>query len=191
MKLKLAQNSIFAILLRSPWWASAAIALILLACAAAVTHPTLTALLIFASLPFFVIAPMSAWKRRHIPSPARTERTTAAVRAMSWETFSKVLHEGFREDGCEVTRLQGQAADYALLRNHRLAVVSAKRWKAARVGVQALRELQAAREAHNAQEAIYVTLGEISEAAQAYANANQIQFLSGSALTRLLPQLST
>lgn len=190
MKLKLAQNSIFAILLRSSWWISAAIALVLLAGAMAATRPTLAAILFFAALPFIVIAAMAAWKQRDVPSAARVERTANAVRAMSWDTFSAVLHEGFREDGCEVTRLRGEPADYALRRKNRLAVVSAKRWKASRVGVQALRELNATREAHGAQEAIYVTTGEISEQALTYANANQIQFMSERELTRLLPQLS-
>src|SRR5690606_18412947 len=72
--------SIFAILLRSSWWVSAAIAVTLLASTVAVDHPTLTALLFFAFLPFFVITPMAAWKQRNVPSAAHVEKTADAVR---------------------------------------------------------------------------------------------------------------
>ena len=191
VKLKPAPNSIFAILLRSSWWISAAIALVLIASALASTRPTFTAVLFFAALPFLVIAAMAAWKQRNVPSAARVERATNAARAMPWETFSKVLQEGLRQDGCEVTVLQGGPADYVLRRKNRLAVVGAKRWKASRVGVQALQELNAVRETHGAHDAIYVTIGEISAPALAYAKANQIQFMAEAELTRLLPQLST
>ena len=189
MKLKLAQNSIFAILLRSSWWISALVALVLLAISQAVSSPLITTFLVFASVPFVVISIIAAWKQRNAPSAARIERTADAVRNMSWEAFSAVLHDGFSEDGCEVTRLQGEPADYLLRRQGRLAVVSAKRWKASRVGVQALRDLNARREAHEAHEGVYVTLGEISEQAQAYAKANQIRFMSETELAKLLPQL--
>ena len=191
VKLKPAPNSIFAILLRSSWWISAAIALVLIASALASTRPTFTAVLFFAALPFPVIAATAAWKQRNVPSAARVERATNAARAMPWETFSKVLQEGLRQDGCEVTVLQGGPADYVVRRKNRLAVVGAKRWKASRVGVQALQELNAVRETHGAHDAIYVTIGEISAPALAYAKANQIQFMAEAELTRLLPQLST
>lgn len=186
----MAQNSIFAILLRSPWWISAAIALFLIAGAKVLPNPALAAALLFAALPFVVLAAIAGWKQRHVPSSARVEQTANAVRAMSWQTFSAVLHEGFRQDGCNVTRLTGEQADFALQRKDRLAVVSAKRWKASRVGVQALRELSAARLARGAHEGIYVTTGEVSEQARAYANTNQIRFCTEQELARLLPKVS-
>lgn len=189
MKLKIAQNSIFAILLRSSWGVSALIALAFFAGALASTHPTLTAVLFFAALPFAVISAMAAWRQRKMPSPARIEQTTNAVRGMSWDAFSAVLHDGFVEDGCEVTRLQNGPVDYLLRRQNRLAVVSAKRWKASRIGVQALRELDAARRSHDAHEGIYVTTGEVSDTALAYAKAHQIRFMSPPELARLMPEL--
>lgn len=190
VKLKLAQNSIFAILLRSSWWISALVALVFLASAQAVSNQLVTTFLVFATVPFVVIAIIAAWKQRNIPSATRVERTANAVRAMSWEAFSAILHEGFSQDGCEVTRLKGGPADFVLRRKGRLAVVGAKRWKASRVGVQALRELNTAREAHDAHESVYVTTGQVSEPALAYAKANQIRFMSESELARLLPELS-
>lgn len=190
MKLTMARNSIFSILLRSPWWMSAAIAALLFAVAIAIATPASSAVLTFAALPFVAIAAIAAWKQRYLPSRVRIERTEAALQAMSWSTFAGVLEEGFRDDGCTVTRLNSGPCDFELRRKNRLAAVSAKRWKASRVGVQALRELAAAREARGAQEAIYVTTGEISAQAAEYARANDIQFLTASELARLLPRIS-
>ena len=190
MKFKMAQNSIFAILLRSSWWVSAAIAAVLLAGSQAASQPLLVTCLMAAALPFIVIAGMAAWKQRSMPSATRVEETAAAVRAMSWPVFKDVLHQGFREDGCEVSNLKGEHADFELRRKNRLAVVSARRWKASRVGVQALEDLNRVRQARDAQEAIYVTIGEVSEQAAAYARAHQIQFMSERELARLLPRES-
>lgn len=190
VKFKMAQNSIFAILLRSSWWISAAIALLFFAGAAGAPNPTVTVVLFFGALPFVVLAAVAAWKQRHLPSATSVARVAERVQAMSWQEFSSVLQTGFREDGCEVTVLNGQQADFSLRRKHRLAVVSAKRWKASRVGVQQLKELHAARQAHDGHESIYVTLGEISDAARAYAKTNQIQFMTASELARLLPKLA-
>jgi len=182
----MAQNSIFATLLRSSWWISAAMALVLLVAAAASPNPAISAVLFSAALPFIVIAGIAAWKQRHAPSAALVQSTADAVRAMSWQTFSSVLHEGFRQDGCEIKRLTGEQVDFELRRKGRIAVVNAKRWKASRVGVQDLRELNDVRTKHQAHEAIYVTTGEISDQAAAYANANDIRFLSERELARLL-----
>ena len=190
VKFQMAQNSIFAILLRSPWWISAAIALLFFLGAAGAPHPTVTAVLFFAALPFVVLAAIAAWKQRHLPSTASVARVAEKVQAMSWQAFANELHAGFRRDGCEVTRLNDQQADFCLRRKGRLAVVGAKRWKASQVGVQPLRELHAARQAHEGQESLYVTLGDISDAAKVYAKANQIQFITASELARLLPELA-
>jgi len=184
----MAQNSIFSILLRSSWWISAAIALALIGAAAAVEHPSVSAVLLFAAVPFTVIAAIAAWKQRHRPARAKVEQTAAAVQTMSWSQFANTLEQAFRNDGCEVKRLNHSNADFELQRKNRIAIVSAKRWKASRVGVQTLLELTAVRETRNAHEAIYVTLGEVSEPAAQYAKANHIQFITVNELARLLPK---
>ena len=67
------------------------------------------------------------------------------------------------------------------------ALVSCKRWKAAKPGVEHLRELVAAVQAHGeAREAMYVTLGELSSNAQQFAKENNIRVLQGPALAQLL-----
>ncbi len=78
-----------------------------------------------------------------------------------------------------------------LTRSGRVAVVSARRWKAARIGVDSLKTLVVLRQSLDAQESIFVTLGEISEGARAFASENEVQFMTANELARLLPSLRT
>ncbi|XXS61946.1 restriction endonuclease [Achromobacter xylosoxidans] len=112
-----------------------------------------------------------------------------AAAAMSWQQFAATVEAGFRRDGCEVERLQGPGADFALTKDGHVAMVGAKRWKAARVGVEPLRELQAAREKRGAREAIYIALGEVSDNALQYARAEGVSLMTAPELAKLLRDL--
>jgi restriction system protein len=105
---------------------------------------------------------------------------------MTWPAFADAMEAGLRRDGRDVTRLPGPAADFELLRKGRRTLVSCRRWKAARLGIDALRDLQAAIEVRDAQAGVCVTLGEPTEAARAYAAEHGIELLQGPALVRVL-----
>ena len=62
---------------------------------------------------------------------------------MNWPEFSALLEEGFTQQGFRVERLKG-VADFALSREGATTLVAARRWKAARVGEDALQALRAA-----------------------------------------------
>jgi len=70
-----------------------------------------------------------------------------------------------------------------------VAIVSAKRWKAARNGVEPLRELQAVREKRGAREAIYIALGDVSDNALQYAKAQGVSLMTAPELSKLLRDL--
>ena len=112
--------------------------------------------------------------------------TLQAIGAMSWNEFSSAIESGFRRDGYAVTRLPGPAADFELVKGSRTVLVSCKRWKVARTGIEPLRELHAAKQARDAQHGIYVAAGEISDNARKFAAANGIQLLQGADLALLL-----
>ncbi len=189
MKLKMSQNSIFAVLLRSPWWMSAGVAVLLCAGGFAALPLEYAAMGVFAAVPFAVISLMAAYKQMRAPSGARVQAVTEAVAAMSWADFSRTVEAGFRRDGCEVERLQAPGADFALSKDGHVAIVSAKRWKAARNGVEPLRELQAVREKRGAREAIYIALGDVSDNALQYAKAQGVSLMTAPELTKLLRDL--
>lgn len=189
MKLKMSQNSIFAVLLRSPWWMSAGVAVLLCVGGFAALPLDYAAMGVFAAVPFAVISIMAAYKQLRAPSGARVQAVAEAAAAMSWADFADTVEAGFKRDGCEVQRLQTPGADFALSKDGHVAIVSAKRWKAARVGVDPLRELQAAREKRGAREAIYIALGDVSDNAWGYAKSQGVSLMTAPELAKLLRDL--
>jgi restriction system protein len=182
----MAENSLFAILLRSQWWISILIAAGV-AAAARLVVPDVYAF--FTALPFIVIGCVAAWRQFRAPSAARIADTLEALRAMSWGDFSGALEDAFRRDGYVVTRLAGTAADLELTRAGRISLVGCKRWKAAHTGVDPLRELDDARRARDAHECIHVASGEITAAARAFALERKIRLIHGADLVKLLPRV--
>ncbi len=165
----MAPNSLFAVLLRSPWWVSLGIAVAIGAVAAALLPADYRGAALFSGFPFAVIAAVAAWRQWKQLSPARVEATKLAVAAMSWPAFSQVLEETFKRDGFSVQAGSGDAVDFVLERQGRRRVVSARRWKSARLGLETLRALQAARDAADAPDALCIALGEPTDPARAFA----------------------
>lgn len=187
MKFRMHENSLFAILLRKPWWVSALIAAALIALARIALPPAWFIYGASASLPFVVIAGVAGWRRLKAPSDARVANTVAAVRAMAWPAFADALESGFKREGWTVTRVEDPAADFQLDQGWRRGIVSARRWKAARTGIEPLRDLQAARERREVHDAVFVVVGELSEQAVRFAQAHRIRLVQGPELAALLP----
>lgn len=190
MKIKMSPNSLFAILLRSPWWVSMAVALAIVALTRALLPDPYWPAAAMGAIPFFVIAAKAAWSQARAPSQANMTKTLDAVVAMPWREFSLVMEDAFRREDYLVKRLTGSQADYALSKPGLTKVVSCKRWKAASHGIEPLRELQALRESLGAQDAMYVALGTVSVQAGSYARDNNIELVQGPALAQLLQDLA-
>ena len=187
MKWKMNENSLFAVLLRSSWWISFAIAGALTALAIALLPEAYRIFGIVTGLPFLVIGCIAAWKQLQAPSRARVDNTLAAVRAMSWAEFSRAIEAAYRRQGYGVSAVGGTAANFEITKEGRIALVSCKRWKVAHTGVEALRDLHAMKEARNAHECIYVAAGDITDNARAFANKHAIRLIGGPELAQLLP----
>ena len=187
MKWKMNENSLFAILLRSSWWISFAIAGAVTAIAVALLPEAYRYLGAMTGLPFLVIGCMAAWKQWQAPSTARVENTLAAVRAMSWPEFSSALEAAYRQQGYAVSAVDGAAANFEIIKGGRVALVSCKRWKVAHTGIDALSGLLAVKEARDAHECIYVAAGEVTANARAFAIKHAIKLVGGPELAQLLP----
>ncbi len=187
MNWKMNERSLFAILLRSQWWISFAIAGAVAAIAIALLPEAYRTIGAVAGLPFLVVGCIAAWKQLQAPSMARIDATLAAVRAMSWIEFSRAIEAAYRQQGYGVRAVSGTAANFELTKEGRTALVNCKRWKAARTGVDALQELQAMKEARDAHECIYVTVGEVTDNARAFAVKHGIRLVGGAELAQLLP----
>lgn len=182
MKLKMHDNSLFAVLLRSPWWVSLLAALAVFGVVRLVLEAMYAA---FATLPLLVVSAVAAWRQLRAPSAEKVAAAMELLRSMNWDEFSVLLEEAFRREGYAVERLGGAQADFELLKDGRGSLVACKRWKAARTGVEPLRELQAAGEAREAGECLYVLAGDLSEQARRFALQNRIRLVEGAELARL------
>jgi restriction system protein len=187
MKWQMNENSLFAILLRSPWWMSFAVAGVLAVAGVMLLPEQYRVFALVSGGPFIVIGCMAAWKQWRAPSGKRIERTLESVRAMTWIDFAHALETAYRADGYEVSQVHAQAADFTIRKEWRTSLVSCKRWKAARTGVEQLRELQAAKEAHSAHECIYIAVGDVSDNARAFAVKHAIRLVGAAELAQLLP----
>ena len=173
----MAKNSLFAVLLRSPWWVSLSIAAGIGVVAMALLPPDWRAVALFSGFPFVVLSAMAAWKQWHVPSAALVEQTRQAVATMSWPAFSRLLEEAFKRDGYSVQRGTGEAVDFVLERKGRRMLVSARRWKSARLGLETLRALQSARAAAEtdiATDALCIGLGELTDTARPFAATHRV-----------------
>ena len=181
------KNSLFAILLRSPWWVSIAVAAGLFAVARMLLPEAYALYAIFVALPFFVIGCYAGWQQLRAPSAKQIAATLESLRALSWDEFSAALEDAYRRDGYTVTRLNVAGADLELTKSGRVSLAACKRWKVARAGIEPLRELDAARQAREAHECIFVAAGDITDNARAFAAEKNIRLLHGAELVKLLP----
>lgn len=186
MKFKMAENSLFAVLLRSPWWISVAIAAVLALLAAALLPAEFRAVGAVSALPFAVIGAMAARRQWRLPSAAQAAQTLQAVGRMAWPEFAQTLEQAFRRQGYAVERGRGAAVDFELQRQGRRTLVCAKRWKSARVGLEPLRALQAAREAVDVSDALFIGLGELTDNARPYAAQHGITVWQAADLAQAL-----
>ncbi len=183
----MAKNSLFAILLRSPWWISFAISAGLGVLAAALLPDQYKVVgSLSASVPFAVVGAIALRRQWALPSAAQLERTQHALATMAWPEFSSLLEAAFRREGWSIEPGAKPPVDFVLARNGRHMLVSAKRWKSARAGLESLRGLQAAREAVDAENALYISLGDLTENARPFATDKRIEIWQAGELTRVL-----
>ena len=186
----MAKNSLFAVLLRSPWWVSVAISGALALVAAALLPQAYRAVGALSALPFVVIAAIAARRQARLPSAAKVLATQQAVSAMSWPDFAKLLELAFARDGYSVQRGKDDAVDFDIERQGRRMFVSARRWKSARTGLAALRALQTAREAAGVPDALHIGLGELTDNARPFAAEHRIAIWAGAELAQALRSLT-
>ncbi len=181
MKLKMSENSLFAILLRSSWWVSAALAVGVFLVARFFVPPFYAA---FVPLPFLVIAGVVLWRRLRKPGARKVAARVQALRAMPRESFTAALEQAFRRQGYGVSR--DPRGGFELTKGGRIALVDCRRWKATRTGIEPLRELHAVGEKREAHELIYVAAGEVTDNARSFAREKNIRLMDDAELARML-----
>ena len=186
MKFQMAPNSLFAILLRQPWWVSLLIAAVLALVAAALLPEGLKVVGALSGLPIFVLSMVALKRQWKLPGAAEVEAVTQAVRQMPWEAFRVLLELAFARDGYVVSPGQG-AIDLVLVKPGRRVLVSARRWKAARQGEETLQAVcEAADRSEEGGMVMLVTLGELTPGARQLAKVREVAIVGDAELARLL-----
>ena len=169
MKFKMAENSLFAILMRNPWWISLLIVAVFSLLCLAILPKNLVIFGIMGTFPFFVTGIVAFKRQWGKPSAAVQEAELTRLYTLSWRDFSTELAAKFVKQGFEVTRLNNGAADFKLEKNGNITLVAAKRYKAATHGLEALQALVAQQEAQGADKAMYVCLSPVTAQAAKFA----------------------
>lgn len=193
MKFRMAERSLFAILLRSHWSISLLLAIAFVVVSRALLPEQYWLFGAMGGFPFWVIAAIAAWRQRHRLPPARVEALLRMAGGMGWKDFSQALAAGFSRDGWSVqpvTHTREGDADFILRRGAITAVVAARRFKAARVGEEPLRQIAASRDAHAAAQCLLITLTPVAATASALASSLGVQIVQGEPLAQLLQHLN-
>lgn len=185
MKFRMAPNSLFAILLRQPWWVSLAIAVVFGAACFALLPAEAASFGAVGALPFVGLAAIALKRQWGRPSAQQVESVAGTLSRLGWEEFRRLLEQAFARDGWQVERLSG-AADLRLRKPGQLVLVGARRWKAARHGEEAVVALRGAMVSFDTSSAMYLALGEITPNAQRFADENGISVVQSEGLAQLL-----
>lgn len=186
MKWKMSDRSLFAILLRSPWWVSFVLVAAISLAASALLPDPYKIVGALCSFPFAVVGSMAAWRQRKQLSPAQAHALQNALASMHWREFSALLHQAFVLEGYTVAPLANGLADFSLTRQGQTTLVCAKRWKAAAWGMDNLQTLVNERQAQNAKHLMCVSLQDIPPTLKKFAAQNQVTWLSGQSLWALV-----
>lgn len=183
MGFTMAKGSLFAILLRSPWWYSALLALLCVCVSILLVGSKFLIFGVAAAIPFIAIAVYSAYRTFQRPGKKRIIEVVAEARAMPARDLASRIAGNYEKINFDITPLKGDAAELELERGRHKFLLNCKRFKAAKTGIEPLKQLVARGEKQEATGYLYVTLGEITDNARKFARDNDIDLIQAEALT--------
>lgn len=186
MQLKMRENSLFAVLLRSPWWYSLLIGAAIVSVAFAMLRAQHVIYGIAVAIPFFGVAAIACYRQMGQLSARKVAATVEWIRTARADEFIRALTAAYAEAGYKTTPYKGSAADLQLEREGRVTLVSCKRVKAVNTGIKPLHALVAASEQREASALVFIALGKLSSEARAFADNNCIEILDGGNLAALI-----
>lgn len=191
MKFKMAENSLFAILLRSRWWVSFLVGAIWALLAAALVPQPYKFVGILGSLPFWCLGFVAFIRQLDTPSSSQQQAILQHAGQQNWADFSAALQSAWQAEGYTVERAApGSAHDFVLHRQGKITVALAKRWKAINHGVEPLRGLLQAQKELGAHTSAYLCIVGLQDKAQDFADAQHIAVISSTDLATLLQKQS-
>ena len=95
----MSENSLFAVLLRSPWWISFVVVGLITLAAGALLPKEYFVVGALAGFPIFVVGCIAAWKQLRAPNPAKVVEMLEAVGSMPWRSFADTLATAWERAG--------------------------------------------------------------------------------------------
>jgi restriction system protein len=181
----MAQQTLFSILLRQPWWVTLLVAFILFA----VVHAIFPPIAPFMALPFAGLSVYIAYRQWRGSAGVDPGERLSTLRAMPWEEFSTLLNEAYRRQGYSVAPAEGPGYDFKLTKGGRTFLLQCRRWKVNQVGVAPIRELADAVARTEAYKGICISAGEFSEPARKLTSTEPVSLVSGSELVQLIGRI--
>ncbi|MEG0922067.1 MAG: restriction endonuclease [Comamonas sp.] len=191
MKFKMAENSVFAILLRSSWWISVVVGAIIALLCVALLPKDIKFVGAAGSLPFFIIGIIAAKRQWKEPSAAQSEALLAKATMLPSRDLLAWLTRAWQAEGYTVIARKQADADLELTRGDEITLVLTKRSKAAVHGVEPLRALYDAARQAGASSAYVLLQGELSDNARLFARDHNIAVLQNKELVALLAKAPT
>lgn len=204
-----------------PWWVGAALALVsyvvlhsmasrpMLPTAAtpgqmgdAAVRSLTTTLAMFGQyvLPFAfglgaVLSAVAAARQKKLYDTTASRPGVGALKDMSWQEFEMLVSEHYRRKGFQVTREGGNGPDggidLTLRQKDETYLVQCKQWKAYKVGVQPVREFYGVMASRGAAGGYFVTSGEYTAEAKAFAQGCNVELIDGLKLRAMIDTART
>ena len=178
----MAQQTLFRILLRQPWWVTLLVAFGIFA----VVHAIFPPIAAFMALPFALLAFYIGYRQWRGNAAVDADTRLAQLRAMSWDDFSALVANAYRGKGYTVEPVKAAGYDFKLAKGGRTYLLQCRRWKVNQVGIAPLRELASAIAAAEAYKGICVAAGSFSDPARKLTSTEPLTLVSGTELVDLL-----
>ena len=178
----MAQETLFRILLRQPWWITLLVAVGLFW----LTYSFFPPIAPFVALPFGVLATYIAIVQWRKGSPSDVGKHLETLRGMSWEEFSALVIDAYEERGYTVLPSDGRGYDFRLAKDGQTTLLQCRRWKVNQVGAAPVRELAEAVANSDAYKGICLAAGEFSQPALKLTVDEPVSLVSGADLIELV-----
>jgi restriction system protein len=137
-----------------------------------------------------LLSGVSALRQKKLYDNVALRPGVAALNEMSWSDFERLVSEYYRRNGFQVTREGGNGPDggidLVLRQKSETYLVQCKQWKAYKVGVQPVREFYGVMTARGAAGGYFVTSGEYTGEAKAFAKGLNITLIDGRKLREMI-----
>ena len=178
----MAQETLFRILSRQPWWVTLLAGFGIYALARVIYEPIAP----FMAVPFVALSVYIGYSQWRGGAVVNAVERLVELRAMSWDAFSTALTDAYRRDGYSVAPADGAGYDFKLEKGARVTLLECRRWKVSQVGAAPVRELAKAVDREEAYKGICVTCSDFTAPARDLATKEPVTLVSGRELVELV-----